>query len=389
MKISRVPRGKPAQKTFVSLFVVLSLMAILSILALDYVFWKKGEKAYLFPFIGAKKKPPRLAKTLSETLFNNLIAQGFSPDSIHHYEDEEKISHLKIELPLERFQSLGSALEKEILKEGAQIAEKGEEKGKERIFYLWKLRGKKGDRLHLLFSCSVTKPEKREIAPKVAPKMVAIIVDDMGYSLEVVEQLYALKQSLTISVLPFSPLAMETANLAREKGLEVMLHLPLESHNSQEGNNYVEGMIHSGMNEEEVKQTLEESLQQIPSYRGVNNHMGSKITENEAIMRTILSVLKEKALFFVDSRTSSRSLAFSLAQRLGIPSASRDIFLDTEKDENSIKQRLIELFRLAEKKGSALGICHPTEPTLNALRKYLPLIKNYGVEMVYVSKIVR
>jgi len=106
-------------------------------------------------------------------------------------------------------------------------------------------------------------------------------------------------------------------------------------------------------------------------------------------MRIILQVLKEKNLYFIDSLTGSRSVAYNLAQEMGIPSSYRRVFIDATSSELSIKRRLVELFGWAQKKGEAIGICHPLEETLRVLKANSHLVEEYELEPVFVSQIVR
>jgi polysaccharide deacetylase 2 family uncharacterized protein YibQ len=117
--------------------------------------------------------------------------------------------------------------------------------------------------------------------------------------------------------------------------------------------------------------------------------MGSRITADSQLMSIILGRLKDRDLFFIDSRTTSSSVAYDIAQNLNIPSAYRHIFLDGELDERYIKRQLIELFRRAQKNGFALGICHPTKETLKVLKENFHLIDEYGLEPVRASQVVQ
>ncbi len=126
----------------------------------------------------------------------------------------------------------------------------------------------------------------------------------MGNSPEALEEIIDLGEPVTIAILPYSPHALETARRAHEKGLEVLLHLPLESLNGNGSEAATEGLIRSGMGEGEVRSLVEEELDRIPFVRGVNNHMGSKITADAGMMRTILEPIRERGLFFLDSRTT-------------------------------------------------------------------------------------
>lgn len=232
-------------------------------------------------------------------------------------------------------------------------------------------------------------PEEEKEPPKVLRKnKAAIIIDDMGYSLAALKRIISLKKPLTVSILPFSPYAWETALDAHKNNLEVMLHLPLESVNNQEMDG-TDGFILSEMGEEEAKRILEENLSKVPYAKGVNNHMGSKITTDEFLMRIILERLKELNFFFIDSLTTEKSIAFRLAQSMGIPSASREIFLDSIREENHIEKKLLEFFQKAQEKNNSVAICHPFAETLTVLEKNIHLAERHNVELVYVSQIVR
>jgi polysaccharide deacetylase 2 family uncharacterized protein YibQ len=142
------------------------------------------------------------------------------------------------------------------------------------------------------------------------------------------------------------------------------------------------------MSREEIERMVDSNLEQVPYIKGVNNHMGSKITANRALMDIILQRLMDRDLFFVDSRTSGRSVAYRVAQSLGIPSAFRNVFLDGSNQEEYIQKKLTELFRLAQKKGKAVGIGHPFKETLKVLKENLDLVNEFNLELVLVSQIV-
>ena len=213
-------------------------------------------------------------------------------------------------------------------------------------------------------------------------------MDDMGYSLSALYDLLNMNQPMTIAVLPHSTFARETAQLAHQNGLEVILHLPLESINNKEENNGTKGMIHSWMNQQEVLETVEKNLESVPHIKGANNHMGSKITASKPFMELILKFLKSRNLYFIDSRTTGQSVAYDIARSIKIPTAYRHVFLDGEVDEAYIREKMIELFRLASNKGKALGICHPSRETMKVLRENLHLVEEYGLELVFASQIV-
>jgi polysaccharide deacetylase 2 family uncharacterized protein YibQ len=234
---------------------------------------------------------------------------------------------------------------------------------------------------------SATEPTRSQ-AGSGSPR-AALIIDDLGYNLEAIEKIRAIGRPITVAILPYAPLTEESALRASAGGLEIMLHLPLESSGNRAGTKAVEGMIFEGMPEVDIRTSVERSLAQIPGVRGVNNHTGSLATEDPAVMRTIFEVLKARGLYFIDSRTSNASVAFEEAERMGMPAAARQVFIDAVAGDEEIAARFRELFRLAQKHGRAVGICHPKSETLAALARQIGLADEYGVRLVFASEIVR
>ena len=231
--------------------------------------------------------------------------------------------------------------------------------------------------------------EAEPAAKRVRRGQVALIMDDIGNSLEVLDELIALGRQVTVSVLPYAPYAAESARLAHDNGLEVLLHLPLESVNNHESLGSVEGLILAGMTEPDIVRSFEASLGRVPFAAGVNNHMGSRFTAERDLVRTILRPIKESGLFFVDSRTTAETVAYDEARKMGVPAVERDVFLDADEDRGRIRGRLIELLQKARKKGRAVGICHPFPETLAVLKSSLFLFDSYSLDAVPVSRLAK
>jgi len=117
--------------------------------------------------------------------------------------------------------------------------------------------------------------------------------------------------------------------------------------------------------------------------------MGSRFTADRDLMRTVLKPIKDRGLFFIDSRTTAKTVALDEARKMGILTAQRDVFLDADEDRGRIRGRLVELLQKARKKGRAVGICHPFPETLAVLKSSLYLVDAYSLEFVPVSKLVR
>ncbi len=386
MQKSRSDKRKYIQPSHLIL-IIFSLLVFFSVLGLDFIGWKKKDRSYLFSALLREKKAAVSQEKLEQLILKSLPLHAIPRESVQQFRDSKGALHLMIDLSSETYERVESYLESELAKIHAPILGKEEQPGEDKNYYLWQVGGEKEKGLIILFSVQKDYADESVSLREEPTHQVAIIIDDMGYSLETIQEICSFQKPLTVSILPFSPLAQETARIAYQNNLEVMLHLPLESINSN-GENDIEGLIHSQMSEEEIRRAMDTDLEQVPYIKGVNNHMGSRITPNEIFMNIILGAIKDRNLFFIDSRTSAQSIAYTVAQRMKIPSAYRHVFLDGENREDYIKNQLIELFRRAQRNEKAVGICHPTDLTLKVLRENLHLAEKYQLELVFVSQIV-
>ena len=234
------------------------------------------------------------------------------------------------------------------------------------------------------------KPAKRKVLfPGRSAAKVAIILDDAGGSSPDYKALYAIKEPLTVSVIPEMPSSGRVAKALADKGFEVMLHLPMESLNG----NYRKsggGMVSCSDTDYAIRRTVLDDFSSVKRAVGFNNHMGSKATADERVMTDVFNTIKGMDIYFVDSRTSERSVALKTAREFGIPSAMNNIFLDTDTDRTFIEGRLRQLMAMARRKGSAIGIGHVTRPaTIAALKLLMPEYEKEGIEFVYASELVK
>ncbi|NIM19291.1 MAG: hypothetical protein GTO51_02820 [Candidatus Latescibacteria bacterium] len=244
--------------------------------------------------------------------------------------------------------------------------------------------GTKKHRTHLIF---IRKGERISIIDKTARPKLAIVVDDFGYSKNsLIEDIFALDFPLTITIIPSLPHSESIAALASRSGKEILLHLPMEA---EEPNDSDVEMVLTSMSNRRIRQLVESYLEQIPGVSGVNNHMGSKATQDERVMRVVLSVLRRRGLFFLDSLTSHKSIAYNTAKSMGVGTARNTIFLDADaSDPNIIEERLQRLVSIARQRGRAVGIAHPKRWSLDVLRKSRALCEVSGVQLVFVSELI-
>lgn len=212
---------------------------------------------------------------------------------------------------------------------------------------------------------------------------IAIIIDDMGYDKSLAREFIDLDIPLTLSILPFTPYTNLIAQGARAAGREVMLHLPMEPR-SYPRINPGEGVLLISMEKDTIRKVLHRDLGEIPCVAGVNNHMGSRFTENKEKMSVVLSELKRRGLYFVDSKTSRKSVAYDLAKQMEIRAACRDVFLDNDLSNSALGIQMDRLLTLARHNGHAIGIGHPHKETLWFLTR-LQLSLKGKAEVVPVS----
>jgi len=221
-----------------------------------------------------------------------------------------------------------------------------------------------GTLFYVIFFQVVVAAELRE--PEPLPKVV-LIIDDMGNNPEIGRALLEMDLNLTFSFLPHSPYCKELELAAAQAGKTVMLHLPLEPRDP--GKDAGMGAISVDDSPGRMAALFAEDIEQVPHAVGVNNHMGSKFTEDSGAMAGLAHLLGSRQLFFIDSLTSPDSLAKTVMQSQGVPAASRDIFIDNDRSVQTICLRIEELMELAFRKGAAIGIGHPYPETLEALKR--------------------
>jgi hypothetical protein len=217
---------------------------------------------------------------------------------------------------------------------------------------------------------------------------IALLIDDFGYSQSKTVDflLKELDLPFTISIIPGTPYAKSIAEEAYRNGKEVILHLPMEP--KKNFINRYRWIVLNRMSPEQISSLVKEAIRDVPHAAGLSNHMGSLITTQEKPMQAVLEVVKAEGLYFVDSRTVSDSIAFPLAQKMGIKSTQRQVFLDNQKDSSYIESQFHELISSAQKREKALGIAHIDPITAEALKKILSGLEKRKMQLVYVSDIV-
>ncbi|WP_415766217.1 divergent polysaccharide deacetylase family protein [Pseudomonas sp. ZB1P45] len=210
---------------------------------------------------------------------------------------------------------------------------------------------------------------------------LSLIIDDLGQNLPRDRRVLALPGPVTTAIMPDTPHATEFAREAHRAGKIVILHMPMDPATGPFA-------WHPELPIEELEKRLNAALQAVPYTAGINNHMGSRMTSQPAAMSWLMADLQRRHKFFVDSRTSAQTVAAAEAQKIGLASVSRDVFLDDEPTEAAIFTQLQTAITLARKQGSAVMIGHPYPQTLAVLERELPKLKAQGIDWIDIKQMI-
>jgi polysaccharide deacetylase 2 family uncharacterized protein YibQ len=231
--------------------------------------------------------------------------------------------------------------------------------------------------------------EKRPVLPKPsvggAPK-IAIIIDDVGMDIKRSRAAINLPAPITLAMLPYAPRVKEIAQEGKDKGHSLIIHTPMEAMDASV--NIGPGGLRSDMTPEQMDVAFGAMLKSFDGYEGINNHMGSRLTQDKAAMDRIMSMLSERALFFVDSKTIQSSVAAQEAASSGVPFAERDVFIDHVETLEFARKALKQTEALALRRGYAIAIGHPKDNTIAALKEWIPTLAEKGIELVPVSRLL-
>ena len=213
-----------------------------------------------------------------------------------------------------------------------------------------------------------------------------VIIDDLGYNLMIGTAVAELPFPVTLAIIPFSPHAQQIAEIAKSRGKDVIIHSPMTSIDDKKLD---AGGLHSHMGEKEFVDTLNLQLANLPQAIGLNNHMGSQLTQQPLAMTWLMQRLKQKQLFFIDSRTTPESIALKTALNNQVTAWQRDVFLDHHRDKVAIEQQLQNLAQKSKRQGLAIAIGHPYAETLEVLTSQWHWVEAQGVSFILPSLITK
>jgi len=209
---------------------------------------------------------------------------------------------------------------------------------------------------------------------------LTVVLDDAGYNLSNLDEVLEFPGALTVAVLPHLPYSKETAERIREAGKELILHLPMEPKGNADPG---PGAITSSHAAEDIQQRLASAFASVPGAQGLNNHMGSKAMEDPLVVAPIMEYLRVNDKFFLDSKTTSQTVAPQLAESYNVPLLERSVFLDNVVTEEAIREQFLRGVNIARSQGSAILVGHVKNPEVMAVLKQMyPLLAGQGVDMI-------
>jgi len=284
-------------------------------------------------------------------------------------------------------------IKKPLAQKGFELLEYAAEPQKDKISHTFKI-GRGGRALYIL-RLKEPKPRLKEpevskrpaVIPRRPASKVAIVLDDWGYNMRNIALLDSIDIPLTLSILPSLPYSKRIAvREGQKENREVILHLPMEP--GDETIRLEKNTLLTSMDKDKVLLLMEVSLSTVPNAKGASNHMGSKATQDETLVRTVMDELEKRDLYFLDSLATSGTVCEKEAKGRGMRFAKRDVFLDNVADKKYISGQMDKLIGQARRNGSAVGIGHDRRLTLEVIKEKAKQLKDdYEIEFVLTSEL--
>jgi polysaccharide deacetylase 2 family uncharacterized protein YibQ len=375
-------------------FLIFFAIALITVVSLEFLDYRAGKYSLIFtkiiPLRQALATSEKFDREWTETLVRYKVGFDF-------FKDQAGVIHFRVAVADSSYFPLSKDLHLLVQKYHG-LSQLSEVQGmKEQIVYLYQVSFDK--RLthvilltrHLIEIPAVAKAEMPSVVvkknqPGKIPRL-AFIIDDIGYTDLMAEQLRDLGIPLTAAIIPAAPYARSEAEKVHKYGLEELIHLPMQPKDPV-NHHPRDQFVLSDSSPDEIAALIQNAQAIVPYARGLNNHMGSLVTSNPEAMRRVLDLVKKAGLFFIDSKTTYDTVGFDLARQMKIKTIARDIFLDDEQNYSYSSSQIKRLVELAKKNGSALAIGHPFASTLAALHDAVPWLKTQKIAIVFVSELL-
>ncbi|OQY39235.1 MAG: hypothetical protein B6226_02175 [Candidatus Cloacimonetes bacterium 4572_65] len=221
----------------------------------------------------------------------------------------------------------------------------------------------------------------------------AVVIDDFGNFHEgmldsLLVRFCELPEEVAFAVLPNLNYSTRVMNYSFDRGHDILIHVPMQPHNK----NVNPGEIYITPDDDQITilTTLAQFHEQLPKAIGINNHMGSRATEDYKTMETVMSWCLSSNLFFVDSATTPKTVGYSTAKELGVPTVKRAIFLDVPNPTSMTVDKYItkmEKYKKSNRNIVVITHCSSKERRDN-LQYFIDECEALGYELVPITHLL-
>ena len=225
------------------------------------------------------------------------------------------------------------------------------------------------------------------ISPAYAQKFASIIIDDLGNNFDRGKSVIHFPAPVTLAILPKTQFSASLANLAHSHNKEIILQLPLQPIANHD---HSPGTLNLHLTHQEFLSELKSNIESVPYIQGINNHMGSLLTMHPGHMNWLMKEVSAIGdLYFVDSRTSIKSVANTIATENNVPSLERDVFLDPDYKPDTIKKQFQRFINIINRQGHGIAIAHPHPRTLQFIKEHLSELEDNDIELITLSQLIK
>lgn len=382
-KKRRIKATLRSKKKLIQVFLLILLFTSVISISSHFLFNSdKSEPIEKTPVLTQKDEVQKENKTFDEVkLFDEKKPEQTFDEIIPKYDTYDKFEEYTqalekdfLEKTLEDEQQINEKIVKKIEEIKEDKKKIKEEKAKEEKKEIEKQPSKIDEK------SIITKKDTFVYDKKNKPKL-AIIIDDVSTSAEK-EKILNIGYPITMAFLPPTSSHKDSAKIAQNLSF-YMIHFPMQASSAFKSPEVDTLKITDSY--EKIENRVKQLRAWYPNAIYTNNHTGSVFTENEEAMDKLFKALKKYNFIFVDSRTSSKSVAKQFANKYNMPYIVRNTFIDNDRNFSAIQNQLKKAVEIAKKQGYAIAIGHPHDITLKVLKESKHLLKD--VEPIFVNKL--
>ncbi len=215
---------------------------------------------------------------------------------------------------------------------------------------------------------------------------IVFVIDDIGINKEFGHEALQLDKRVALAFLPYGKYTLYLSQLAKQKGHEVLVHMPMEPLNPKI--NPGPDALYLNADKSEISQKVIQNINNVYQPTGVNTHMGSKFSADQEYMRIVIDIIKQNDLYFMDSVTTKHTQGLMQAKRAGLVHLRRDVFLDNIKTDKAIKKQMDVAKTKARKDGYAVIVAHPFTKSFTHIKNEIVSLEAQGFQVITIPQLL-